>query len=640
MPAKKPASPASNEAVTAAISGNSLKVYDTSGKAIEFGKVVMELTSATGGNSAVTTCRTVADLRQTEPTAVGELAVVLEYSENHKMGGGVFVYDISDTTTPDDNGVNFVTAKGARWKRALTDHNALTVVDFGALADGKTDCIDAVKYMWAWSKKYNPEIGIKFPAGKFMMSKFDISDATPETPKFRVSGQTVTFGYLPATTLLSDRKDGEVMFKVKARYTEISSLIIDGENNKAKNTKGFYQNIVEAGQFVRVSCVMFYNMGGKSISMLDTLDCKIDQWYARDCYDSVIHATWSDNPQGKWDHITAIELTNFNIQRSKEKPAIDLQRSGQSFIWNGWIEHSDDPGTIANGHWTINGLNIETCKAPLKCHYSRIINLQHNEQNNKDAEGKAFTAMDFSQSGDRWEAISLYEQGDVRIENHGVRINGSLNYQYLTSPDRMFNSGNDEKWFYVGELLLTQNSFQAHLRVIGSATFTKQDVPQLGFSENTAEGAADIFIQKVTRGFISSWSGQGASPVKRVMLQAGSSSSHTKLYVKLAKLSNVVALLDTNANDRYTGGVHFMFNKGYRAATPEESATLEAALTDTNVYHQHWVGNNSVGFGFNHDNELLLQGKTLASTQTGTANKVLKVYVNGVAYGLELKPLV
>lgn len=634
MPVKKSAS---NDPSNA----NSLLVYDKSGKAIEFGKVVMELTTATGGNSAVTTCRTLEELRQTEPAGMGEIAVVLEYATGYKMGGGVFVFDITDTTTADDHGVNIVTPKGARWKRSLTDYNSLTVMDFGALADGKTDCIDAVKRMWAWSKKYNPEIGIKFPAGKFMMSKFDISTETKETSKFRVSGETVTFGYLPATTLISDKKDGEVMFKVKARYTEISSLIIDGEYNKTKNTKGFYQNIVETGQFVRVSCVMFYNMGGKSISMVDTLDCKIDQWYARDCYDSVVHATWSNNPQGKWDHITAIELSNFNIQRSKEKPAIDLQRSGQSFIWNGWIEHSDDPGTIANGHWTLNGLNIETCKAPLKCNYSRIINLQHNEQNNKDAAGKAFVVLDFSETGELWEAISEYERGDVRIENHGIRINGSLNYDYLTSPHRMDNRRDVEKWFYAGEMFLSQNTAQARLRIVGSAAYNSMPVTQIDASALTAEGSADIYVQKIgDKSYIATWAGQGSSPVTRVLLQPGSRNDRTKIYIKIAKYTGYCTpLLETNAFDRYSAGVHFRFDKAYRLATDEEVVVLDAVPNTDGAFHQHWLGSSGVGFGFNNDNELLMRGKVLNNDQFNASTRHLKVYVNGTAYGLELKPL-
>ncbi|MBN1084134.1 hypothetical protein JNO12_02570 [Erwinia aphidicola] len=121
------------------------------------------------------------------------------------MGGGLFVYDMLDTTTPHDHGVVIQTPGGKRWKRVLTDYNEVTVVHFGALADGKTDCKQAVEWMWNWSKRVNPTLGIKFPAGKFMLSKFDISAA--EVPKFRVAGEHVNFGYYPSTELVSDKKE-------------------------------------------------------------------------------------------------------------------------------------------------------------------------------------------------------------------------------------------------------------------------------------------------------------------------------------------------------------------------------------------------------------------------------------------------
>jgi len=88
--------------------------------------------------------------------------------------------------------------------------------------------------------------------------------------------------------------------------------------------------------------------------------------------------------QGKWDHITAIELCNFNIQRSTgPNPAIDLQRAGQSAIYNGWIEHSEYPGNIAFGQWSIEAFNMETCANPMRCYRARIVNQQFNVQNGK-----------------------------------------------------------------------------------------------------------------------------------------------------------------------------------------------------------------------------------------------------------------
>ncbi|WP_223810684.1 hypothetical protein [Pantoea sp. M_9] len=160
----------------------------------------------------------IAALRQAEPPTPGAIASVLEYTANTRMGGGVFIYDPTDTRSVDDGGMTFVTEKGKRWKRVVLDYNSVTVVDFGAVADGETDCIEAVKRMFAWSQRVLPSAGIKFIAGTFSMSTFDISDK--EINRFKVSGATVNFGYFPTTTLLFNwdtKPRGLHFFKVNAR---------------------------------------------------------------------------------------------------------------------------------------------------------------------------------------------------------------------------------------------------------------------------------------------------------------------------------------------------------------------------------------------------------------------------------------
>ncbi|WAH61620.1 hypothetical protein LZ023_38470 (plasmid) [Pseudomonas silvicola] len=86
-----------------------------------------------------------------------------------------------------------------RWKRVIQDYSTITVLDFGAIADGKTDCITAVRRMITWSQRVLPAAGIRFTAGVFSMSTFDISDK--EINRFKV-GANVNFGYFPTTTLV------------------------------------------------------------------------------------------------------------------------------------------------------------------------------------------------------------------------------------------------------------------------------------------------------------------------------------------------------------------------------------------------------------------------------------------------------
>ena len=210
-------------------SSNTLQVLDANGNPLSFSKVVLELANV-GGGEALIQLRDVASLRATEPKKVGELASVLEYTTGTAMGGGLFVYDITDKTTPEDYGLNIVTAKGARWKRVVFDYNSVTVLDFGAVADGKTDCLEAVTRMFNWSQKNYPATGIRFTAGRFFISKFDI--AAKEVNRFKLSGAPVNFGYFPTTTLLSDRKDNEVMFSVKRAMLKSPAL-----SSKAKACK-------------------------------------------------------------------------------------------------------------------------------------------------------------------------------------------------------------------------------------------------------------------------------------------------------------------------------------------------------------------------------------------------------------------
>ncbi|MCA1177944.1 MULTISPECIES: hypothetical protein [unclassified Pantoea] len=279
--------------------------------------------AATG---TVVQLKTIDELRATEPTSAGEIASVLEYTKGSKMGGGVFVHDATDTTSEDDGGIVFITAGKKRWKRVIQDYSSVTVLDFGAIADGKTDCIAAVKRMYTWSQRVLPAAGIRFTAGVFSMSTFDISNT--EINRFKVSGANVNFGYFPTTTLVFNwdtQPRGLHFFKVNARYTEISGIVVkgmsyksgmagNGDGGSATNSVGFFANIITGGQFLRVSSMEFRYLGGRALDLIDTLDCKIDQFYAYGCQESIVYARWSDREQGAWDHSTAIELSNFNLQ--------------------------------------------------------------------------------------------------------------------------------------------------------------------------------------------------------------------------------------------------------------------------------------------------------------------------------------
>ncbi len=607
-----------------------LNVIDKSGNSIDFEKVVIEM-GANRDDESFVTLNSIGALRALEPNLHGEIAEVLSWQEGTGYGGGIFTYDMSDKSTAEDYGVTIVTAKGARWKRYLAKPSALSVVDFGAIPDGKTDCLDAVTRMWNWSRVPDAatntlpheNVGVHFPSGHFYISKFDIS--ATEIGRFRLSGNHVNFGYFPTTKLTSDKKEGEYMFTVNARWVSIYGITIDGEDN-TKN-KGFFKNTIQGGQYIRVTGMQFNNMGGRSLDLLDTLDCKIDQWYARRCAGTVVYGRWSDRVAGSWDHITAIELSNFNIQYGTQSEMIDLQRATQCIINNGWIEHTEFPGNISNGQWSIQALNLEDNTHPLKCHYSRIISTMLNVH---DGEG-----MDFSETGARW--LSVYEGGQTWIESHGLKLEGSLNYQYITSPDRMDNRRDQETWFKVGEIEVPEWTTQLQMRIVGSSQFAAMGETQTDYTTRTPEGEAKISIQNVNGQFITSWAGEGSCPVTRVMVK-NLGSSKAAVFVKIAKFTGFcIALITTNCFDRFSRGVHFRFDKSYTMLSTTEAAALDAE-TDT-AFKQHWTGVESVGYGYNHNNDLLMRGRVVNTTATGTATECLRVMVNGRAYGIELKPI-
>ncbi|MBK0096086.1 hypothetical protein IBT49_08855 [Erwinia sp. S63] len=589
---------------------------------------------------AVVQLKTIDELRATVPTSGGEIASVLEYTKGSKMGGGVFVYDATDTTSPDDGGIVFIAAGDKRWKRVIQDYSTVTVLDFGAIADGKTDCIEAVKRMYTWSQRVLPAAGIRFTAGVFSMSTFDISDK--EINRFKVSGANVNFGYFPTTTLTFNwgtQPRGLHFFKVNARYAEISGIVVKGmssnnggDGGTAFNKVGFYANIITGGQFLRVSSMEFRYLGGRALDLIDTLDCKIDQFYSRGCQDSIVYARWSDRAEGAWDHSTAIELSNFNLQENTLKPVLDLPRCTQSFIRNGWIEHSEFAGDLTNGQWVIEGLAIESTTNPLKLGYCRALIIQKSIHNQS-------AGFDYSTTGiEPWSLLAEGDRGLMEISDWGAIIQGSLNYDYITSQHHMDNRSDKEKWFYIGEFNFSDEGTQIHVRVVGTSQILSQSATQTQHSGRTPEGVANIYLQaRNNANTIGSWYGEGSCPVTKVHIEGGA--TRTKLYVKLAQFTGfATAQVETNGKDRYKAGLCFIFRKSYTACSEADAQKFDAAPVV--AFEQHWIGNERVGFGYNDNKELLLSGPVFEKPVEYEPGKwrtrrFVKLWINGKEQAIE-----
>lgn len=578
----------------------------------------------------VATLQTLADLRAYEPTTSGESVLVIEYNAGTLYGGGIFISDITDTATPNDDGVNVRTTGGKLWTRQIGDYNLVNVTHFGAVPDGVTDCVEAVIRMWYWVQQVTASgladhlnLGIRFPAGRFMLSKFDISNVSGEVSHFRLCGEPVKFGYFATTTLVSDKKNNEYMFKVKARRVEITGIAVDGESSYetgAVNTKGFFRNIVEGGQYLRVSCVTFSNLGGRGLDLLDTLDCKIDQWYASKCHATVIYGAWSGREAGSWDHLTAIELSNFNIQSGYDKPMIDLQRATQCILHNGWIEHTENPGDLSNGEWVINTLSLEGNGKPLACHYARLTIIALNVQ--------GANGLDTSEAGERW--LSVYEDGTTHIENYGVNIHGSLSYDYLSNLKSMDNRAESAAWFLLGEIEAGDYTTQVQIQLVASATYNTWTETQTDYTGKTPEGGALLSLQNINGTVNGSWSATGASPIVAAYVEPGSNNM-AKIYLKIAAWTGYVkAYITTNAHNRFEAGVHFRFIPAYSKADAATVTDLESK-SDSWCFMQHWMGNDQVGFGYNNNHDLLFHAPV--------SDNKMRVLVNGTPYTLALTPV-
>jgi len=552
----------------------------------------------------------VEELRKTRPLFAGAKIKLKSWHEGLEVGGGEFVGTYGEGK--EDGGVIFA-GNGFYWRRVVEDFNRLTLFDFGAIADGKTDAAPAIKAMYHWSRDADQPICVQFPAGTFFVSACDFGDE--QLRFFRISGAMVNFGYFPATTLVSDGRS-EFVFSVNARWTEISNLNFNGNNDQRPNKQGLFHNTCPGGQFFRGACLRFNRVGGVCLSLMDTLDCKIDQWYAETCTGDVIKATWSGQKIGVWDHSTAIELSNFNAQHCSGGMVLNLPRCGQSIIHNGWIEHTEHPGDISDGQWIIDALSLEDCKNPLIAHNSRLNMRQTNLQSG--------SWIDNSLQGKPW--LSMWEMGSTRVESYGVAIDGSLKYNYITSRFRLSNNTNQETWFELGNFYSPTVGDSWEIEVFGQSQFNNGTMNQPlmdPIGGKSTGGRAVIHLQRKTKNAEASWSAEGSSPVLEVRFEPRSDTD-AKVFVKLAGwMPTAVVLIKSTAKDRFLTGrcarVDAKMDKGNPTSGSQQAP------------QRFSLHNGKAGIGGNEQGDLLLASRALKPEQVDTREPkgFVSVVING-----------
>ncbi|MEK2688535.1 hypothetical protein [Bdellovibrio sp. GT3] len=558
----------------------------------------------------------VIELRSTRPSVNGAKMTVRSYHSGLNVGGGDFIGYLS--TGVDDGGTVFA-GSGFYWRRVIKDPNNLTVFDFGAKADGTSDTAAAIKAMYAWSKANHPGIGVQFPAGTFFVSRVDMG--TAELPLFRLAGGTVNFGYFPSTTIISDGKTSQV-FKVNARRAEISNLVFKGQIDKFQNYQGFFDNICEGGQFFRGSQLRFQNVGGASLSLMDTLDCKIDQFYANACINDIVRVKWSDREAGAWDHSTAVELSNFNVQRCTNGKVLNIPRCSQALIYNGWIEHCKDPGDISNGQWIIDALSLEGCTNPLNARNSRLNSRQINLQSGS-------TIDNSMPSEGRW--LSAWEMGSSRVESFGAAFDGSLKYGHINSKFRLSNNTGTAAWFELGNFFTPTMGDSWEIELFGQTQYNAGSGNQPFknvIGGKTTGGRAIIHMQRKTDNAEASWSAEGSSPVQEVRIEPRSATD-TRVFVKIANWTpSVIVLLKSNGKDRFLAGMCLRFDAAMVQRDPASSTEVAPARFS--------VHNGKAGIGGNEEGDLLLATRLInpSAVDTKQVKGYISVVINGEQFAM------
>ena len=593
-----------------------------------------------------------AELRTTKPSASGEIAFLKRYYDKDSTfnGGGRFAgfIDTKGKAPADDNGTIAVSSAGDYyWQRIIDDVSTINIFHFGGKrlrgsasfdADNGTVNHDACINMYRWAKSFvspiddaskSPirDIGIRFPAGKFIINPVDLT-GEGELPFFNMYGDDCEYGVAPRTIITSD-KSANTVFKVKARRTAIRGIFWDGQatadttantgaitSAMVSNQQPFFQNITIEGQYINVTCFRAENTGNSVFKFIDTLDTRLDQIYSKNTYSRVFDITWSDSTQGNWDHSTAVELTNSNFQYGYGEATLFMPRVGQGLIRNVWIEHTRFPGDLSNGQWIIDALSIESSVNPLKLNYSRVLMRQLSLQSG--------ASIDTERTGSA--LLSSYEHGWRRDENYGTEMTGSMKAGWY-SGHRVTNNSDTDKWFRVGSFNFRHANQHWHLEFNGKTLRDTATSPTVNPLLSNVCGKTLINFYRGSSSVGGNMHFEGDSGVSDCYLLSTNDGATCEAWVKLkAQSGDVVVNLITTGPTHFDEGQSSLF---YPDFTEDTTLNLEnksrVALSTVMNYH-----NGAAGVGF--DGKVITLASEAASAPAASATPAgyITVKINGV----------
>lgn len=477
------------------------------------------------------------ELRNTRPTASGEVVYLLSHVAGLYKGGGQFVGTLSSGTN--DYGMIASNGSAFHWDRIVEDYETLNVLHFGAVHDGVTDDQAAVLRMITWIYKQNTALirnGVRFVEGKIYISPINM--AATDRSDFALFGPTSPNGRGVYTQIISDGSSNPV-FNVSTRRMTVRGIMWDGRVTATvdsemratglSNVQPFFQNIETAGEFVNVESFYATRTGGWVFSIFDTIDTKFTNIVTNNTFSDFWNISWSNDPQGKWDHSTAVEVNNMYITNAYgqvENPLmtgmLSAPRMGQGLLRNIYISNCRNPGNFENSQWVIDNFYIENCVEAFNWRNDRDVSSGIVLRNATLQRG-ASTAT--------WPS-SAYEGGYIQTNNFAMNIRAPIAKLSRFSMIRGYNNVSTALWVNVGTFK-TGSSDSGSWKILAVSRTDWRNATYTRPTANGAGGKTNIMLQRGPDGPTLTWSSQGYSAVTNVSYTDATDVS-TTVWVEIA----------------------------------------------------------------------------------------------------------
>lgn len=516
------------------------------------------------------------ELRTTAPNATGEVVYLVSWIAGNFKGGGQFVGTLSSGT--DDGGTVASNGGSYRWNRIVDDYETLNVCHFGAVHDGIADDHDAVLRMLTWSNRQTNSLarnGARFVEGIIKISPMDLTGA--ERAEFALFGPTSPSARGPSTTIISDGSSAPV-FNVSTRRLTIRGIKWDGQATavvgadyvptQISNVQPFFQNIETAGEFINVRSFYATRTGGFVFDVLDTIDTKFEDIETYNTFSNFWNIQWSNDPQGAWDHSTAVEATNMYISHSYGSSMLTAPRMGQGLLRNIVIKHCLGPGDFENSQWVSDNVYIEDCKLPFN--YLSNRDLTHNIE-------LVNASIQRGPSPNQW--LSAYDQGFIQSNNYGMTVRGPFAQLWKSSFLRGTNNVSTPLWVKVGKFKNAIDGGIWKIRVVSRTEY--RDANFTRPTANGAGGVTNILLQVSEESPVVTYSSQGQAAVTGVKYSDATADS-VVLWVQISPFCGEYAFF-TRGTGRYRTystdpDPSLFFVDGYTQLTdPVSNSTLDAS---------------------------------------------------------------